>query len=184
MKERTFNSLMPLHNERWSAQALNMQINPNRGPDLIDDEKAIEIKFKMIYSNGKYSHKCWRVLGHQIDYNKEFTEIYWGLGFYQINKDVKKTKANELEKITEYRELYIVDWEWMKQFPIYHHQGKTKYSDWDYYMLFPKFSLIPRIIQQQNTEGGKIFFTEGVDPERFNINRNSSHQNTYKDVPF
>lgn len=184
MKERTFNSLMPLYNEKWSAQALNMKVNSKKGPDLIDNEKAVEIKFKMLYLSGKYTHRCWRVLGHQLEYNKEFPEIYWGLGFYQVNKDVKNIKTNELEEITEYRELYLVNWDWMNQFPIYHHNGKTRFSEWNYYMLFPKFNLIPKIIQQQNVEGGKVFFTEGVDPEKFKINETSSYQNPYKDIPF
>jgi hypothetical protein len=40
MKERTFNSLMPKINEIWSANVLNMNINPNKGPDLIDKDKS------------------------------------------------------------------------------------------------------------------------------------------------
>lgn len=184
MKERTFNSLMPAYNERWSANALNMNINPNKGPDLIDENKAIEVKFKLIYSNGKYAHKCWKVLGHQLDYEKNFPEIYWGLGFYRLNKEIKKIKTNELEEIVEYRELYLVNWDWMKQFPIYHHKGKTKFSEWDYYMLFPKFNLFPRVISEEIVEKGKIFFTEEINPSKFKINKDYSYQNTYKDVPF
>ncbi len=184
MKERTFNSLMPKINESWSAKILNMQVNPNRGPDLVDSIKAVEIKFKMLYPNGEYAHKCWRVLGHQLKYNQEFPEIYWGLGFYRVNKNLKRIKTNELDEITDYRELYLVNWDWMNQFPIYHHNGKTSFSEWDYYMLFPKFKLIPKIISEENVPGGKIFFTEGVDPERFALNKKNTHQNPYKDIPF
>ena len=100
-----------------------MEINPNRGPDIIDNEKAIEVKFKVLYPDGRYTHKDWKILGYQLDYDKEFPDIYWGLGFYQINKEVKKVKSNELENITDYRELYIVNWYWMKQFPLYHQKG-------------------------------------------------------------
>lgn len=184
MKERTFNSLMPLYNEIWSANVLNMNVNPNKGPDLIDENKAVEVKFKILYSNGKYTHKCWRVLGHQLEYNKKFPEIYWGLGFYRVNKEIKNIKTDKLEEITEYRELYLVNWDWMKQFPVYHHNGKTKFSDWDYYMLFPKFNLLPLVISEEIVEKGKILFTEGVNPERFNTNNKIAQQNPYKDLPF
>ncbi len=187
MKERTFNSLMPLINERWVADALNMKINPARGPDLIDNEKAIELKFKMLYSNGKYAHKCWRVQEHQLTYSKEFPEIYWGLGFYIFNeelKNIKRSNFSNIEKLVDYRELYIINWNWINQFPIYHHNGKTKFSKWDYFMCFPKFNLIPNIISEEVVAGGKIFFTEGVNPEKFNINKKDPHQNTYKYTPF
>ena len=184
MKERTFNSLMPLHNEIWSANVLNMNLNPNKGPDLVDENKAVEVKFKILYSNGKYTHKCWRVLGHQLEYNKKFPEIYWGLGFYKLNKEIKNIKTDKLEEITECRELYLVNWDWMKQFPLYHHKGETRFSEWDYYMLFPKFNLIPPVISEEIVKGGKIFFTEGVNPERFSINKKELYQNPYKDIHF
>jgi hypothetical protein len=187
MKERTFNSLMHTYNEKWVGNALNMNINPRIGPDLIDNEKAVEVKFKMLYSSGKYAHKCWRVQERQLDYNKEFPEIYWGLGFYTFNeelKNIKRSNFSNIEKLVDYRELYIVNWNWINQFPMYHHNGKTKFSEWDYNILFPKFSLIPNIISEEVVEGGKIFFTEGVNPERFTINENPIHQNPYKDVPF
>lgn len=185
MDERRFNSLMPIINERWAATVLSMIVNPNRGPDLIDSEKAVEIKFKMLYPDGKYAHKCWRVQEHQLSYEQKFSEIYWGLGFYKIDRlDVEKINANELEKITNYRELYLVKWDWMHQFESYHHTGKTSQSEWDYFMRFPKFSKIPRIISEQEVSGGKILFTEGVNPERFILNKNQIQPNTYKDVPF
>jgi hypothetical protein len=187
MDERTFNSLMPRANENWAAEVLNMQLNPQRGPDLIDDNKAVEVKFKILYSSGKYVHKCWRVQSHQLYYNNGVSDIYWGLGFYNFNEDVKKIKRHDfsnIEKFVNYRELYLVDWNWMKQFSIYHHHGKSERSKWDYYMLFPKFRLIPRTILSKEVNRGKIFFTEGVNPEKFDINDGSTYQNTYKDTPF
>lgn len=184
MKSRTFNSLMHLVNEKWAEYALNMNLNPNKGPDLIDEDKAVEIKFKLLSFDGKYTHKCWKVLGHQLEYNKKYPEIYWGLGFYKLDKEIKKIKVNELEKMSKDREIYLVNWEWMNQFPEYHHKGKTILSEWDQYVLFPKFSLIPKVISEKNVEGGKIFFTEGVNPEKFNISPKITHQNPYKDTPF
>jgi hypothetical protein len=187
MNERRFNSVMPRVNETWAAKVLNMQINPQRGPDLIDDKKAVEIKSKILYPNGRYTHKCWKVLGHQLNYNINFPDIYWGLVFYKTNTevaDIKKNDLGNLEKIVDYRELYLVRWDWMNQFPIYHHHGKTQLSEWDNDIIFLKFVLIPKVISAQEVKDGKIFFTEGVDSYKFEINKGASHQNTYKDIPF
>lgn len=180
MDERTFNSLMPRVNEEWSAKVLNMKLNPEKGPDLIDNEKAVEVKFKITYSDGRYIHKCWRVLGHQFDYSKKHNEIYWGLGFYNFNRNINelnKRDLNLLERFVDYRELYIVNWDWMKQFPLYHHNGKTDISEWDYKMFFPKFSKMPSVISSKEVYGGKLYFTEGVNPERFNFASNPARLN-------
>jgi hypothetical protein len=72
----------------------------------------------------------------------------------------------------------------MKQFSVYHHSGKTNLSEWDYYMLFPKFNLLPPITSEKIVEGGKIFFTEGVKPERFSTNYKIRQENPYQDIPF
>ncbi|MFA5071668.1 MAG: hypothetical protein WC511_04905 [Candidatus Pacearchaeota archaeon] len=173
MKGRKFNSLMPKYNENWSAKILGMEVNSSAGPDLIDNEKAVEIKFKIIYEK-RYAHKSWRTLKHQLEYDKDFPEIYWGLGFYKIDKKVEEMDLEEIneERILE-RELYIVKWDWMRQFPIYHETGRTANSEWNNYLLFPKFNLLPKTIYECNLESGKLFFTEGVNPKRFDINTKS-----------
>jgi hypothetical protein len=158
-------------NEKWAAGALNMSVNSQRGPDLIDNEKAVEVKFERIYPDVKF-HKCWRFLGHQLDYDKEHNEIYWALGFYYFNKHINKINKKDLSRLdsfVSYRDLYVVNWGWMKQFPLYHQKGKTKLSEWDHYIGYPKFSKIPSIILSKEVDGGKLYFTEGVNPERFNF---------------
>ena len=186
MKARTFNSLMHKYNEKWAAKVLDMQVNPSKGPDLIDKHKALEVKFEIVYPEVK-AHKCWRVLGYQLDYNKIHKEIYWGLGFYNFNekiKNIKRIDFSNIEKLVDYREIYIVNWDWINQFQLYHQKGKTNISEWDHYLCYPKFALIPKIISSQEVKDGKIFFTEGVNPEKFEINKEGTYQNTYKDVPF
>ena len=186
MEGRKFNSHMHFFNEVWAAKVLNMQINSKNGPDLIDENKAIEIKFEKVYPDVN-THKCWKILGHQLDYNEVHKEIYWGLGFYKLNKKIKDVKQGDLtnlEKIVDYREIYLINWDWMNQFPLYHQKGKTKLSEWDHYIGYPKFKLIPEVILTKEVKDGKIFFTEGVDPDRFNTNENFTYQNPYKDVPF
>lgn len=186
MEHRKFNSHMHFVNEIWAAKVLNMQINSKSGPDLIDSHKALEVKFEKT-SKGVNTHKCWKILGHQLDYDKNHKDIYWGLGFYELNtqiKDVGEKDLINLEKIVNYREMYIVEWNWMQQFPLYHQKGKTSISEWDHFIGYPKFKLIPHVISSKEVQDGKIFFTEGVNPEKFEINEGDLHQNTYKDVPF
>jgi hypothetical protein len=177
---------MHFFNETWAAKVLNMKINSKSGPDLIDDYKALEVKFEKTRP-GVNNHRCWKVLGHQLEYDKSHENIYWGLGFYELNinvKDVKKKNLNNLEKIVNYRELYIVNWDWMKQFPLYHQKGKTDISEWDHFISYPKFKLIPDIISSKEVQNGKVFFTEGVNPKIFEPSEENAHQNTYKDAPF
>jgi len=67
MKPRTFNSVMHFFNEQWAAEVLNMQVNPHKGPDLIDDGKVVEAKFAVIYP-GRKNYTSWKTLEFQIDY--------------------------------------------------------------------------------------------------------------------
>lgn len=171
MENRKFNSLMPKYNEIWAAKILGMKVNSANGPDLIDDEKAVEIKFRLLYQD-KYSYKGWTALGHQLNYNKDFPEIYWGFGFYKMDKEVNNISEEDIkEKRILERELYIVEWDWINQFPLYHQSGKTKISEWDHYLIYPKFNMLPRLIEGYEVEGGKLFFTEGTKPERFQITK-------------
>lgn len=160
---------MPKVNELWAANVLNMEINPGNGPDLIDGNMAVEIKFKLIYPD-KYTHLCWRTLGHQVEYKKDYEKIYWGFGTYTLDKSVSEvdTKNKEkLEKIVRQRTLHIVQWGWINQFPHYHHKGKTDISEWDHYILFPKARLIPEITHEFEIEKGTLFLTKGVNPRDF-----------------
>jgi hypothetical protein len=176
MKGRTFNSLTSRKHEEWSSKVLGMRLNSGIGPDLIDDEKAVEVKFKLIYPN-KSTDKCWRVLGHQLDYDKLYSEIYWGFGFYKLDRGVGEIKIKDVsnfEKIVQERELYVVSWDWIKQFTLYHQSGKTEFSEWNHYLAYPTFNRFPKIILSKEVEGGKLFFTDGVNPDRFSFNNTNS----------
>ena len=169
MKPRTFNSLMPFNNEKWAAEVLGIDINPVRGPDLINDNKIVEVKFAL--ANSKKSSLSWRVLGYQKDYGRG-REAYWGLGTYQLSQpisSIKKHSSEELENLVTQRTLYLVNWEWMDQFPTYFESGETKISKWAEYIIFPKEKSLPKVIKEAEVSGGKVLFTEGVNPNRFNL---------------
>lgn len=169
MERRTFNSLMHYNNEKWAAQALNMEVNTSPGADLIDDKKIVEVKFKLIYEN-RYTHLSWRVLGYQKEYGNS-QEAYWALGTYTLAKKISEIKdsANlkDLEKIVRSREICIVPWDWMNQFQVYHQSGKTELSKWSHNILFPKGRLLPRMQSTYEVSGGKVSIAEGIDPNKF-----------------
>lgn len=171
MLPRKFNSVMGNVNRDWAASALGMQVNPQKGPDLIDDTKFVEIKFKLLVE-GKYSHRCWRVLDYQRDYENNGKVGYWGLGFYTLDKPVsavRTTNPFRLEDMVQSRELYVVQWDWMNQFPVYHEVGRTEISQWDNRLIFPKFSRVPKVVKSVECEKGVVHFTKGVDSNVFDV---------------
>jgi hypothetical protein len=170
MKPKNFNSIKPNIHEMWAANVLNMQINPGKGPDLIDGRKIVEVKFELMHED-RYTHLCWRVLGFQKDYGNNGKPAYWALGKYYLSKEVSEIKTKDpakLENMVTSREMFIVPWEWMDQFPVYHQSGKTDRSKWENYMIFAKGRLLPEIKYSKKVEKGIIHFTEGVDKQIFN----------------
>ena len=173
MKARAFNSLMHFVNEEWAAQVLNMQVNSEPGPDLIDDKKIVEVKFTLINVPRRYP-LSWTVLEYQMDYPQEHEKKgFWGLGIYWMKKAVReltKEGANEpgfLESLVTKREVYLIDWSWMYQFPPHHTSGRTDVSEWDNILRYPKFHRVPAIIQTHKVRKGIIHLTEGVNPADF-----------------
>ena len=85
-------------------------------------------------------------------------------------KNINTTDANLLEKRVLERELFIVDWEWMKQFQPYTQTGKTIISEWDNTIRFPKHSKLPNVIKTYNVKKGKIHLTKKIPEKIFEIN--------------
>lgn len=178
MECRKFNSIMPIVNEIWASKVLNMELNLGKGPDLFDDKKFVEVKFSLInpkQGEGNYP-KSWTVQNHQPKYSKDPRYIekegFWGLGLYELDRsvrDIKTTDRQELEQMVLSRELTVIKWDWMKQFPVHRVNGKTKRSEWENYFRYPKASKIPEISHKYNLEKGIVYFTAGVNPGMFNL---------------
>jgi len=176
MNHRTFNSVMHFANEKWAAEVLNMNVNPEKGPDLVDGKKVVECKFTLVHP-GRYTHLCWRVLGYQADYDneagKEGKKAYWAFGTYALDRPLSSVQTKNLEKLehmVQERTLMIARWDWIKQFPAYHESGKTELSEWDHEIIFPKGRLLPETTRQYNVSKGNVYLTEGVNPGDFLIN--------------
>lgn len=167
-RARSFNSLMHYVNEKWVSRVLGIPVNPSKGADLVDDKRLVEVKFKITYP-GKYTHQCWRILEHQMDYPAGCgLPGFWALGNYEFKKVASLvTDTEELEALVIQRELWMVNWDWMQQFPSYRQRGNTELSKWDNTLRFAKKRLLPAVDSTYEVVGGKINFTEGVNPVDF-----------------
>jgi len=171
MKARRFNNVMPYVNELWAAQVLGMQVNSHHGPDIIDDKKNCEVKFSFLDRKGKYP-VSWTVLEYQMDYNNG-KPCYWALGTYRLRLPVKKIKTEnteELERLVTQRELFVVTWDWMHQYPAHAVSGFTRKSGhWHNIFRYPKFKDLPKTTHAYEVDKGLVHLTEGVSEEDFNI---------------
>lgn len=172
MKARRFNSIMPSFNEEWAADVLKMKRNISPGPDLIDEDKVVEVKFRLyipesldpVVPNREYVK--WAILGYQMNYNQLGKPAYWALGTYQLDRRVSEIKEKDIERLenfVERRELWVVPWEWMDRFAEYHNSGETESSKWDNLLRHPKKSQLPKNLVSLEVNKGKLHFTEGVD---------------------
>ena len=175
MKARRFNPIISKVNEKWGAKMLNMRVNQGNGPDLIDSEKVVEVKFRLIHPE-KYTHLHWTILGYQFNYEQQAQEqgknAFWAMGFYTLNQPVSKIRTNKIEKLESLileRELFIIKWDWANQFSLYLSKGKTKKSVWNHYLTSAKAKALPHTTNTYNVEKGKIHITKGVNPKAFNI---------------
>lgn len=170
MKCRTFNShYMPRVNEEWAGRVLNMKVNYEEGPDLIDEHKSAEVKFVLADKNYPLS---WTVLEHQMKYNTKEKPCYWVLGTYHLKKPVKSIRMRDirkLESLVTVRDLYIVTWDWMNQYPASVCTGQTEKSSWRNTFRYPKLRDLPGITHVYEVDKGLVHLTEGVPKRAFDI---------------
>jgi len=152
-----------------------MEINPHcSGIDLSDDFKDVEVKFTL-QKDDKYRHKSWRVLGYELDFQKKDKPAFWSLGFYFLKEEIARIRTTTqiaLERNVTRREIFILPWEWMNQYPQYHHVGQTQISKWDHWILYPKYKDLPATTETYKVDGGLVHITRGVPKKLFrNINK-------------
>ncbi len=172
MKAQRFNGLMPRINEKWAASVLNMELNlPNTGPDLSDELKHVEVKFSLVDALEKYP-KSWTVQEHQMGYNNS-KPCYWALALYRLRMPVGRISEGDiqrLDKLVTTRNLYIVTWDWMKQYPPHDVYGYSRKSGhWHNTFRYPKFDDLPKIIDSHKVRKGVVHLTEGVPEKEFLI---------------
>jgi hypothetical protein len=173
MKARRFNSMMPRLNEAWAGQVLGMEINPQKGPDLVDGLKIIELKFCLTgrECGAERYPKDWTVLEYQMKYNGKIP-AFWGLGLYEMDRAVSKIRSGNsenLEAMVLRRVLFVVQWAWMNQFSPSDTKGETRNSSWENTFRYPKLKCLPEITRTYEVKKGLVHLTQGVDPEYFSI---------------
>lgn len=179
MDHRRFNSIVGERlNEAWAGKVLKMVVNKEKNiPDLKDDKKLIEVKFRVIYPN-QYCHRSWTVLEDQMKYGENADKpIFWGLGFYHMSAKTEKIISPDIRLIARKiynREIFIVPWNWIDQWPSYLSQGKTEKSEWNRHIRYPKAAKLPEAVKSFRVRGGLVHITEDVPENLFgNIDGNS-----------
>ncbi len=156
--------------EIWVAKTLNMAVNPRVGPDLIAEDKVVEVKFSLVVPGRKYP-VSWTVLEEQMSYNNG-RPCFWALGIYELDREVNAIKTERLrtlEKMVKKREVYLVQFDWMARYPAHPTQGKTEISQWNNTLRYPKKKDLPQVTGSYDVKGGRVHFTEGVDSKLFQI---------------
>mgnify|MGYP001600519423 CR=1 FL=1 len=151
---------MPTLNEKWAGEVLGMEWHL-AGVDLTSNKSIVEVKFSLPKEVG------WTVLEYQMSYPNNYPNrnAYWALGVYTLSIPVSKIKYSEeekLERLVSMRELWIVPWEWMFQFPSSETSGKTKLSEWNNILRYPKKNKIPETEETHKVERGLVHLTKGV----------------------
>ena len=159
---------MPIVNESWCSKVLNIQLNPGNGADLIDDQKIIEVKFAL--TPNKKNYTSWKILEHQVNYQKENAQRFWALGTYTLNKPIFQIKTKDfekLEKLVLHRELFIVNWDWISQFTPSYTNGKTDISKWENTFRYAKKNKLPKTIQTYSVHKGIVNLTQETQKQYF-----------------
>ncbi len=157
---------MPTINEKWAGRVLGMDWQA-LGIDLTSDKCVVEVKFSLL---GNGYTPTWTVLEYQMAYPQQHPDkrAYWGLGTYALSKKVSKIKKREeLEGLVIQREFWLVNWDWMNQFPPSETRGETKFTRWENILRYPKKRFLPQTIKTYEVEKGRIYLTEKVDENDF-----------------
>ena len=114
----------------------------------------------------------WTVQDSQTKYDKNGMRCYWGLGFYELNKSVEEFRERDFDNLNEFvegRELFLVRWNWIDQFPAFAVRGETDISSWEYVFRYPKRKLLPKIKSSYEVEGGIVHLTQGIRKRDFSF---------------
>jgi len=82
-------------------------------------------------------------------------------------KEVTTRNKEKLEELVSERELWLVPFEWMLQFPPSETSGRTERSEWESILRYPKKNKIPEINNTYKVEKGLVHFAKGIVPEDF-----------------
>ena len=175
---RTYNNPVSRTNEIWAAKVLGMQKNSRKGPDLLDSGKFAEVKFTLINpkeSKGQNYPRAWTVLEYQLEFVDIWTGVgFWAMGLYELDRPFREIHTFDTEEIETFvtnRELYLTNWNWIYQFEPHRTRGKTKFTEWNHTLRYPKQKELPPIKRTYQVDKGLVHLTRGVPSYMFDINQ-------------
>lgn len=172
MKARKFNNYMHIVNGEWAAGVLGMSLQ-RFGPDLVGERATVKLKFTLKEFPKRKYPESYTVFEHQMAYANNGKAFYWGLGVYNLDRPVSQIKtldSEKLESMVTERRLYLVVFDWIKQYSPSKTSGKTKISEWEHTFRYAKLKDIPQVIREYEVEKGLVLITEGVNEKDFDFN--------------
>lgn len=174
MEARRYNSLTHKVHTEWLGRAINMNLgtNPNKGPDLESKDKTMITEVKMHL--GLETKPSWTVDAKQLEYANGRRFGFWALGVYHLEnstnvREITLEQINNIDRKVRFRQIYIMPWAWIYQFSLRKSKGKTKNSEWDTLLAYPKIEYIPKVTDNVEVNGGIIYFTERTSPRMFGL---------------
>lgn len=116
MKSRAFTTRGELCHREWLSYYLQIPYTKNGGIDLLNDKSGIELKCR--YSI--YPHS-WTVHHYEIDkFENDNPDkvLFWGFLLYNLKAIPSRIPADRLEEFVTEREVWFMEWSWIKQFPV------------------------------------------------------------------
>src|SRR5689334_2612143 len=117
MNYRYFNSkVIPAISHQWAADILSMHVSPypTRGPDLLGEEKNVEMK-------NSQKGKKWTISNKQVKYGNRKVPCFLLLVKYDMNQPLQSVRKTEdirvVESMITQRTGYVVGWDWVRQLP-------------------------------------------------------------------
>jgi len=156
MKPRAFTTVGERSHKLWLERVFGIEYTRGPGIDFFDDRIAVELKCR----DKTWAHN-WAVHHYQIkDFEERYKgiELFWAFLLYQLNERPVSIRGNRksVEPFVDHRELYLFNWDWIKQFPVsYPKTGPYVYvhkSD------FPDESNFARV----ESEGSVIFLPKNT----------------------
>jgi hypothetical protein len=153
MIPRAFTSRIEMCHKRWLAKVLDMDYSVNGGIDLLDDEKGIELKCR---------YKRWypHFAVHEYEINKFEEEnhdkkLFWGFLVYNLATEPKKIGKKNIDNIVSERNIWFMDWDYVRQFPSYHPKTGP-------YVYVTKNKFPPdETFQRFERKGGNLYVPKG-----------------------
>ena len=119
MNYRIFASQIEVVHRNWASETFHIPKPEKTGIDLADEEIGIELKCRLSKYTENYAIHAYQI--SQFEEENFGKELYWGFINYSISKNVINIHGKDkLKNLVIERDITIIPWKWIKQFPISH----------------------------------------------------------------